>query len=368
MTRAVIVGGGIIGLCTAWHLVEMGCRDVVVLERARVGAGSTGRASGGIRQQFARAVEVQMAVESVAFWAGFDMRFGAELRFRQVGYLYLLTTPALVASAEVNVAMQRAHGAPSRMLSPAEIGRLVPEVDLDGVLAGSLCPTDGRAAPMGAVVALSSALRARGVDIREGAAVTGVTVSGGGVTGVVVDGAVVAADVVVNAAGPHAAEVGRMAGLELPVRAVRMHQFVTAPVAALTAGRPVLVEPSTTLFVAEEGGGALLGMRQEGAYGAHLEVDAGFLPLVMAEAGRRIPALRGVAIVDAWAGLVEMSPDHVGIIGVVPELPGFVCANGLSGHGFMLAPAVGRIAAGYALGVPVSGLDLAALSPMRFRA
>jgi sarcosine oxidase subunit beta len=365
--RAVIVGGGIIGLCTAWHLAEMGCRDVVVLERATVGAGSTGRASGGIRQQFARTVEVQMAVESVAFWTGFDSAFGAQLRFRQNGYLYLLTTPGLVAAAEVSVAMQRYHGAPSRMLSPAEIGRLVPEVDLNGVLAGSLCPTDGRAAPMGAVIALSVALRARGVDVREGVTVTGVIRSADGVMGVEVDGTVVPADVVINAAGPHAAAVARMAGLDLPVRAVRMHQFVTAPVAALTPGRPVLVEPSTTLFVAEEAGGALLGMRQEGAYGEHLEVDASFLPLVLAEAGRRIPALRDVPIVDAWAGLVEMSPDHVGIIGTVPELPGFVCANGLSGHGFMLAPAVGRIAAGYALGAPPQGLDLPALSPMRFR-
>ncbi len=220
---------------------------------------------------------------------------------------------------------------------------------------------------MGAVIALSVALRARGVDVREGVAVTGVIRSADGVMGVEVDGTVVPADVVINAAGPHAAAVARMAGLDLPVRAVRMHQFVTAPVAALTPGRPVLVEPSTTLFVAEEAGGALLGMRQEGAYGEHLDVDASFLPLVLAEAGRRIPALRDVPIVDAWAGLVEMSPDHVGIIGTVPELSGFVCANGLSGHGFMLAPAVGRIAAGYALGAPPQGLDLPALSPMRFR-
>ncbi len=368
MTRALIVGGGIIGLCTAWHLAEMGCRDIVVLERDHVGAGSTGRASGGIRQQFARPVEVRMAVESVAFWTAFDSAFAADLRFRQTGYLYLLTTPTLVANAEANVAMQRALGAPSRLLTPTEIGQLVPEVDLDGVLAGSLCPTDGRAAPMGAVVALARALRARGVDIREAAAVTDITRTADGVTGVVVDGAPLAGDVVINAAGPHAASVARLAGLALPVQAVRMHQFVTAPVAALTAGRPVLVEPATTLFVAEEAGGALLGMRQEGAYGEHLDVDDGFLPLVLAEAARRIPALRDAPIVNAWAGLVEMSPDHVGIIGTVPELPGFVCANGLSGHGFMLAPAVGRIAAGYALGTPPEELDLAALSPLRFRA
>lgn len=365
--RVVVVGGGIVGLCTALHLAELGCRDIVVCERDAVGAGSTGRASGGIRQQFARAVEVRMAVESVAFWEGFDTSFGAELGFRQVGYLYLLTTEAMVADAVRTAAMQVACGAPSRMLSPQEVGRLAPEVALDGVLAGSFCPTDGRASPMGAIAGLARRLRGRGVDIREGCAVDAVHVQEGRVTGVMAGGAALAADVVVNAGGPHAARVAALAGLALPVHPVRMHQFVTEPVAGLTPGRPVLVEPETTLFAAQEGGGMLLGMRQPDASGEHVDVDWAFLPDVLATASRRIPALRGAEVRTAWAGLVEMSPDHVGIVGGVPELAGFVCANGLSGHGFMLAPAVGRIAASLALGVELPGVDLAALSPMRFR-
>lgn len=365
--KAVVVGGGIVGLCTAWHLAELGCRDVLVCERDAVGAGSTGRASGGIRQQFAREVEVRMAVESVAFWEGFDAAFDARMGFRQVGYLYLLTTEALVADATRAVAMQVACGAPSRMLAPEEIGRLAPEVELDGVRAGSFCCTDGRASPMGAIAGLSRRLRDRGVEIREGCAVEAVHSEAGRILGVTAGGARIPADVVVNAGGPHAARVARLAGLELPVHPVRMHQFVTDPVPGLTPGRPVLVEPETTLFAAQEGGGMLLGMRQPDASGEHVDVDWAFLPDVLATASRRIPALRGATVSTAWAGLVEMSPDHVGIVGGVPELQGFVCANGLSGHGFMLAPAVGRVAASLALGVDMPGMDLAALSPLRFR-
>ncbi len=366
MTSVVIVGGGIVGLCTAFQLAERGCRDIVVCERDRVGAGSTGRASGGIRQQFARAVEIRMAVESVAFWQGFDRAFAANMNFRQVGYLYVLTTPDLVADVERNVALQVACGAPSRMLSPAEIGVLVPEIDLDGVLAGSLCPTDGRASPMGAIEGLARHLRARGITIREDTAVTAVHVRGGHVTGVTAGDELIEADVVINAGGPHAALVAELAGLALPVRPVRMHQFVTGPIAGLTPGRPVLVEPATTLFAAQEGAGMLLGMRQPDATGEHIDVDWEFLPEVLAVAARRIPALRDAPVVTAWAGLVEMSPDHVGIVGTVPEVAGFVCANGLSGHGFMLAPAVGRVAASLALGETIDEAERAALSPLRF--
>ncbi len=366
--RVVVVGAGIVGLCTAWHLVGRGCAEVVVCERAQAGAGSTGRASGGIRQQFAREVEIRMAVESVAFWERFDAAFGADMAFRQVGYLYLLTTPELVAAAEQNVALQRSCGAPSRMLDRTEIAALVPELNLDGVLAGSVCPTDGRASPLRAVTALARALRGRGVAIREDCPVTAVRVEGGRVAGVTAGGADIPADIVVNAGGPDAARVARMVGLDLPVRPVRMHQFVTAPVPGLTPGRPVLVEPASTLFAAQEGQGMLLGMRQPDATGEHVDVDWAFLPDVLRVASHRIPKLAGVEIQTAWAGLVEMSPDHVGIVGTVPEVPGFVCANGLSGHGFMLAPAVGRIAAALALDGDVPGLDLSPLSPGRFRA
>ncbi len=367
MSRVVIVGGGIVGLCTAWGLVQRGCTDVVVCERATVGAGSTGRASGGIRQQFNREIEIQMAVESVAFWERFDRQFQGALNFRQVGYLYLFTTPGMVADAERNVALQQACGAPSRMLAPAEIRTLVPEVNLDGVLAGSFCPTDGRATPMGAIAALARALRARGVEVRENSPVTAVHLNGGGVTGVTAGDQRIAADAVVNAGGPQAADVGRMVGLNLPVRPVRMHQFVTGTVAGLTPGRPVLVEPATTLFAAQEEDGMLLGMRQPDATGEHVDVDWEFLPDVLRVATHRIPHLAGARVETAWAGLVEMSPDHVGIVGTVPESPGFVCANGLSGHGFMLAPAVGRIAATLALDGEMPGTDLAPLSPLRFR-
>ena len=207
----------------------------------------------------------------------------------------------------------------------------------------------------------------RGVTILEGHDVTAVDVEHGRITGLTAGAERLAAGAVVNAGGPHAADVARLAGLDLPVHPVRMHQFVTAPVPGLTPGRPVLVEPATTLFAAQEGAGMLLGMRQPNATGESIDVDWAFLPDVLAVAARRIPLLRGVEIETAWAGLVEMSPDHVGIVGAVPELAGFVCANGLSGHGFMLAPAVGRIASLLALGEDVPGVDLAALSPVRFR-
>ena len=364
--EVVVIGGGVIGTSIAYHLAARGCTDVVVLERGRLGEGSTARASGGIRQQFGHEVEVRLARDSVLFWQDFEERMEGHLSFRQVGYLYLLTTPAEVERFTRNVELQQRIGVPSRLLRPAEILELVPLLRLDGVLAGAFCPTDGRAVPAGAVDGYARQARRLGARLIEDVDVRAIRVAAGRVRGVETTAGRVAAPLVIDAAGPQAAVVAAMVGIDLPVYPKRLHQFVTGPVAGLPPDLPCVAEPATTLFVAPEGQGVLLGMDRPEASSTNTLVDWDFLPEVIRTATHRLPSIEQSDIRTAWAGLIEQTPDGLPIVGKVPDVEGFILANGMNGHGFMLSPAIGRAVAELVLDGVSSSVDVGELGIERF--
>ncbi len=174
------------------------------------------------------------------------------------------------------------------------------------------------------------------------------------------------ASTVVNATGPDAAELAAGVGIRLPVLPRRMHQFVTGPVDRVTRRLPCLVEPATTLFIAPEGDGVLLGVDRDEPSSRELTVDWDFLPTVVETAARLLPQLLEADIRSAWAGSIELTPDGLPIVDVVARVPGLVLANGFNGHGFMLSPAIGRVVSELILDGASRDLDSLELSLSRF--
>jgi sarcosine oxidase subunit beta len=363
----VIVGGGIIGTSIAYHLARRGARGVVVLERDLVGSGSTSRANGGVRLQFATALNIQLSLEAVRFFETFREAFGVDPDFRQYGYLFLITDPADLARFREMHALQRSLGVPVELLSPDDVRRLVPALETDGILAGSYCPRDGFADPSAVVQGIARRARALGAEIREGTAVVGIDVDGGEVRGVRTAAGRIAAGVVVIAAGPWTGRAGRLAGVEIPVEPHRRSQFVTAPFDGLRDPMPLVIESGAGFSFRKEGPGVLMGMTKPEPPGNFDDgVDWGWLPRVIEHAVRWVPALAEARIARGYAGLYDMSPDRHPIMGPVPGVRGLYCCSGFSGHGLMHGPPAGRLLAEWILdGQP--SLDLDPLRLERFR-
>ncbi len=362
----VIIGGGAVGTSIAYHLAERGAGGgVVLLERHTLGSGSTGRSAGGIRSQFSTEVNIRFSLESVQFWR----RIAGEVDYRETGYLFLATTEQQRQQFERNIALQNALGVPSRLVSPQDMGQLVPGMRVEDLAAGAYSAEDALAGPNEAVQWFARHARERGVQIREGVEVLGIDTRGDRVHAVETTNGRIETPVVVNAAGAWAGLVGKMAGLEVPVKGYRRELFVSEPVGLdVIPEVPLVIDLQVGWYFRREGVGVLM----SGARDAHASFDthvewAG-LPKIAEFATWRMPPLAGVRFGDkAWAGLYDISPDDHAIIGAVPSVAGFYCANGFSGHGFQHSPATGRVVAELILDGVVKDLDIAPLSITRFR-
>jgi sarcosine oxidase subunit beta len=362
----VIVGGGVMGCSLAYHLAREKV-DVVLLERAQLGSGSTARNAGGVRQQFSSEVNVTIGMRSVLLLNRFEAEIGVPADFRQVGYLMLLTRPQEVAEFRALIDLwQRLGLSEARWLDPAEVGVRVPALNLDDVLGATFCPTDGIASPDAVTMGYAAAARRLGARLREGCAVTGIDVRAGRVAGVRTASGEISTRAVFDCAGPWARAVGAMAGAEVPVDPFRRHIWVTDRIPEVGRETPMTVDFTTSFYFHPEGEGVLFGMsdRDEGPTFS-TDLNEGFLERVTEVGLHRLPALERAGIKTAWAGLYEVTPDHQAILGPVEEVGGLWCACGFSGHGFMQAPAVGEQLA-QLLVQGRSEIDLTPLSHRRF--
>jgi glycine/D-amino acid oxidase-like deaminating enzyme len=339
----VIIGGGAMGASVAWHLRDLGITDVVLLERDSLAAGSTSKSAGGIRAQFADELNVRIALRSLD---EFERMEGIDLR--QDGYLFLLDSEADVARFQDALALQHSLGVPSRELSVAEALEIVPQLDPDGLLAATFCDLDGYATPEAVVQ-----WYARGVDVRQGWAVTGIDVKGGRILGVQTTKGRVATGVVVCCAGAWSGEVAAMAGLEIPVAGEPRWMFFTPEDGGLPERLPLTIDFTTGFYFHREGPGLVFGGREQ-------TIDE-----LAAPALRRLPALLDLPVQSSWWGYYEVSPDYNGIVGEADGPSRFLYATGFSGHGFQQAPAVGEHVAELAAGQQPT-LDLSALALERF--
>jgi len=366
--EVIIIGGGVIGCSIAYHLGRKGCRDVILLERESLGSGSTGRCAGGIRLQFSTEINIHLSLLSVPAFENFADEMGYEPDFRQVGYLILAVAPEEMEAFRENVALQQRLGVPVRLLTGTEAQKMVPQLNIEDVLGATFCPRDGHADPHGVTQGYAHRARELGVQIYEGTEVRGIQVEKDRVKGVLTDKGPIEAQYVVNAAGPYAALVAAMAGVKIPVLPYRRYIFVTEPFPDLPDPLPMVIDFATGFYFHRESGGLLMGMGDRSEPSSfNLEVDWGFLPTLVERAIYRAPVLEKAQIKRGWAGLYEVTPDAHPILGRVPEVEGFILANGFSGHGFMHAPAVGLLIAEEVLDGKASTLDISPLTLDRFR-
>ena len=365
--EVTIVGGGIIGLSIAYHLAKMGCCDVLVLEKAQIGSGSTGKCPGGIRQQFSNEMNVRLSMESVKFFQSFEEETGHPADFRQHGYLILVTKEDEEESFRQSIALQRRLGLEVYLLLPREVKAMAPYLNVEDIVAATFCPTDGYADPTSVVNGLASSAKRLGIKIMEETEVTGIKVREGTVKSVQTSRGEVLSSKVVNAAGAYGRRIGKMVGVNIPIHPSRRHVFVTSPLGQVPRNIPMIIDFTTGFWFRREGPGLIFGMRNpEEPEGYDISVDWGFLTQVSKAACHRAPFMNDIGVIRAWAGLHEDTPDYNGMVGAVPGIEGLYIACGFSGHGFMHSPAVGKLVAQLLL-TNKTFVDISDMSPLRFQ-
>ncbi len=317
MARIVVAGSGSVGACIAYHLALLGARDVVLAERAEIASGSTGKAMGGVRQQFSSAAEVRLAQESIAFFE----ELGASW-FQQVGYLFLATTEAGLAELEERRELQAALGVPVERVDPVD-SRIVPGLATSDVLGGAFCATDGVADPPALTREVVRRAAALGVEVLERT-----------------DARELERDVLVIAAGASSGDFG----VDLPVRPLARQLLETEPLDGLPNHLPMIVEAESGFHFRRRDDCLRIAMADvPPRWGFAETVDESVFADRLERLAHRYPPAADTSIARAWAGLYDMTPDAHPIIGPVGD--GLYAACGFSGHGFMQSPAVGRAVA-----------------------
>lgn len=370
--RAVIIGGGIIGLASAYYLRQRGV-DVTVLEKSSIGSGSTDRANGGIRAQFSSPVSAALSKESIEVWERFEVEFDTDIEYRRPGYLFLARNESTAEQFRENVRKQNELGVDSEFLTPPEANEHCPELHVEKFVGATYCATDGFADPHLGLQGFSHAANEAGADIRTKVTVTDVLRNDAGdVVGVETDGGTVEADYVVNAAGAWAARVGEMAGLNIPISPKRRQLMVVDPEIPVNDGIPLTIDIDRSVhFRPEREGSAVIGGHfatkdpDEDPDHTKEKMDLDWAAKAIEEASKCTdyfgPESR---IKRGWAGLYAVTPDHHPII--EETVPRFVNAVGFSGHGFMQAPATGQIVAEIVAGGAPSLVDVSDLTADRF--
>ena len=361
-----IIGGGVVGSATAYYLAKNGLTDVVLLERDYLSSGSTGRCGGGIRQQWSERMNVRLAMRSVEHFKNFEREVGLNIEYFQGGYLLLAYTEEEEALFKKNVAMQQEEGLDVVLLSREETARKFPFMNLEGLKLSAYCPSDGHANPHLTTFGYAKAAEKMGVNVLTHTDAKRVLVENGKIRTVVTDRGEIETGIVVNAAGGYSHQAGEMVGLNLPTESYRHQIFVTEPLEHILD--PLVISFVNNFYIRQTGSGNFImgqGDRDE-LPGLEITPTWKFLKEMSDKMPRFFPFLKDVRILRHWAGLYNMSPDAQPIIDRSNEIEDFYFAIGFSGHGFMLAPAVGEALAEWIVFGEPRSVDISNLSLQRF--
>lgn len=370
-TDFIVIGGGVMGASTAYHLALRGHSNVVLLEKEDFfGLGATGRCAGGVRYQFGTEINVRLSIESLPMLERFEAETGQAIDFRRCGYLFVLTTPEDVAVFKRNVAMQNRLGVATQWWEGDAIRERLPQMRLEDVLGGSFNAADGLVDPNGVVMGYISAAQRLGVKAIASCPVTGITLEHGRVAGVTTPLGAISAAVIIDATGPWSSLTCGMAGVAVPVSPVRRQWLTTSPLPEIPPDFPFVIDFAQSLYFHREGPGLLTGMSNNNEpAGYDQNIDPDWELVHMEAAIARLPLLEKAGLASSLAGLYEITPDAHPIFGKTP-VEGLYLITGFSGHGFMHGPIGGKLMAeiildGYAHTVDVSMLDLARFSENR---
>lgn len=366
--EVVIVGGGIIGVSIAYYLAKKGMREVVLLERGMMGEGATGKCAGGIRTQFSTEINIRLSLLSLKVFEHFKEEFGVDPEFNPAGYLFLAVRKRQWAILKTNAQLMKTMGLDVELLGPSEIRGRWPFLRVDDLLGGSYSKSDGYAGPYEILQGFAKGARELGATLIEGAEVTKIHRKRERVQAVeMATGERIVTPLVINAAGPYASRVAAMVGVELLVKPLRRQLFFTDVFEELPALFPLVIDLEHGWYMRREGKGLLLAGPEDAQSSFNEKVDFGGQEWTAARSLHRVPILQRARIVRGLAGLYDISPDHHAILGPFPEIKGFVCANGFSGHGFQHSPAIGILIAELIAEGRSKTVDIYPLRPHRFR-
>ncbi|MBE9476697.1 MAG: FAD-dependent oxidoreductase, partial [Proteobacteria bacterium] len=355
--RVVIIGGGVIGCSVAYHLAKLGWKDVVLLERKQLTSGTTWHAAGLIGQLRASSNMTRLARYSADLYLGLEAQTGVATGMRQVGSITVALTEERQEELFRQAAMGRAFGVPVEEISAKEVKERYAHLNIDGVKSGIYLPTDGQADPANIALALAKGARLRGALIKERIKVTGMTRNGRRVTGVQWqdengDQGEIAADMVVNCAGMWGQDVGKMAGVNVPLHACEHFYIVTEPIKGL-AQMPVLRVPDECAYYKEDAGKYLLGAFEPNAkpWGMNgipdsfefdqLPEDFDHFEPILEAACNRLPLLAEAGIHTFFNGPESFTPDDAYHLGQSPEVDNFWVAAGFNSIGIQSAGGAG---------------------------
>ena len=373
--RAVVVGGGVGGASILYWLTRLGWQDVVLVERARVTSGSTFHSAGLVGQLRGSIGLTRMMMNSVDLYRTLRDEVGLETGWHEVGSLRLASSQERMEELDRQAGWAKTFGLPLELVSAAEAQRLFPPMSTDGVLGAAYLPTDGYIDPSQLTFALVEGARRRGAQICEETRVTGIDVVDGEVRGVVTDQGRIETSLVINAGGMFAAEIGRLAGVNVPLIPMAHEYLITKP-SGLRLDMPTMRDPSLLVYFRPESGGLVMGGYERNPApwsldgippdfnGKLLPEDWDRFAPLMDNAIVRVPSLRDAEVVKLVNGPEAFTPDGEFILGP-SEVRGFWVAAGFCAHGLAGAGGMGRLVAEWVVdGKP--SLDVWEMDSRRF--
>ncbi|MFW5941832.1 MAG: NAD(P)/FAD-dependent oxidoreductase [Chloroflexota bacterium] len=362
---AIIVGAGIIGCSTAYHLAKMGVTDVILLERDRVGAGASSQSAAMLSLQFCQdELTVRMARYCYDRYMAFEEELGVSTDFRPTGWMYV-ATEASADRLRQQVAMLQKAGVSSELLQPDDVRRLFPELNTEDIVLGSWGAEDGPFDPHMIMWGYLRRARDLGVTVHEGVAVEEILLEDGAVNGVRTDDGPVYSRVVVNAAGAWAGEIANGAGLSLPLQNATRSIVVTNPIAAIPHDRPFVEDLEKEWYVRPEGEGVLMGMGRRPVTELEIDLDEAQVEAIIDTAMHRLPLLQEASILTAWTAVRPMTRDGLPIVGVAGSVPGLIHNCGWGGIGIIMAPLAGQLVAEIIANGKAQTMDIDPLAPDR---
>ena len=363
----VILGGGVMGTSTAYHLVKRGQTNILLLERESFfGTGATGRCAGGIRHQFNTEVNIRLSQKSLAMIDTLEEETGQSAMVRKCGYLFVLTDEKDVPVFQKTLKLQDSLGVKTEWLSGDEVSRLAAPCVFPDAIGGTFNPDDGLADPNSIVMGYIKAARRQGAVCLTDCTVTDFELENNKVRKVLTSLGSVETETVVNACGPWSTFLGNVIDLEIPVSPLRRQWFVTEKVPELPTEFPFVIDFSQSLYFHREASGLLSGMSNPNQkFGTDQSIDQDWEIRHIKEALARLPLLENSGIKARQAGLYELTPDAHPIIGSTP-VDGFYLLTGFSGHGFMQGPICGKLMAEILIDGKASSVDISMLDYKRF--
>lgn len=367
----VVIGGGINGCSTAFALAKRGVRNVVLLEKGHIASGPTGRSSGIVRQHYTHQTLAAMARDSVETWAHFADEVGGDAGFVNCGVVFMGGEQDAEAIRST-VAMQRRIGIDARLLGPGDLAAMEPQLQPDGIACGAFEPGGGYADPALATNSYAEAARREGVTILQKTAVTALSTQAGRIVGVTTTAGDISAPIVINVAGPWGAGIAAMAGVHIPISVSRHPVVILLRPLRWHSPTPAWVNLADGWYFKPERHAALMvgsvrdtddevDIENHATVTSYREIEE-----CSAAAMRQFPVMADGEAQGGWAGLYDVTPDWQPVIDRMPDVAGFFSAVGFSGHGFKIAPAVGRAMAELVLDGDCSSYDLSLFRHSRF--